>query len=137
MSNKVNWFKQPDWDYIQKKYPNDYNAIREVWGKRWFCTDCSKISEDLIKRFNTDCVVYETNWGLKVLGYYVSKDYKVSVGDKVDLNQLYLLELDTWYSDGPVYRITDKPVNVHSMDVDKIKAIIEKEDAFRECPILY
>ena len=129
--------KQPDWDYIKEKYPNDYDAIREVWGKRWFCTDCSKIPEDLIKRFNTNCVVHETNYGLKVLGYYVSKDYKVSAGDKVDLSQLYLLELNTWHSDGPVYRITDKPVNVHSMDVDKIKAIIKENNAFKECPILY
>lgn len=153
MSNKVNWFKQPDWDYIQKKYPNDYKAIRSYWRGGWSIVDCHPFTEEEMGMINR-CKVVPSEFGLSMLfeltdgkEYHVPlyRDYEPEVGYEPSPIELYILALmnTSRVEDGPIYRITNTPVDIH-MKLDDFKAecfrlhqIILQEDTFRGCLKLY
>lgn len=144
MSKEVNWFKQPDWEYIKKKYPEEYPVIKRAFnaGTHWFVTRCIKFNADYYKYCNGADTVYikgELIPSKAVCGYYCTKEFgeKVSVGDKVDLNSLYLLVLNTLNDDGPIIRVSDVEHEGDCEDISRIKEIIAKEDTFRGCLRLY
>lgn len=153
MSNKVNWFKKPDWDYIQKKYPNDYEAIKSYWRGGWSIIDCRPFTEEEIGMINR-CKVVSSQYGKSVSfeltdgkPYDVPMciDYDVKVGHEPSPMDLYILTLMnvSYLEDGPIYRITDTPVDIHKKLGDfkaecaRLQQIIDEEDTFRGCLRLY
>lgn len=153
MSNKVNWFKQPDWDYIQKKYPNDYKAIKSYWRGGWTFIDCRPFTEEEMGMINR-CKVVLSQYGKSMSFeltdgklYYVPmyRDYDAEVGHEPSPMELYILTLmhTSCVEDGPIFRITDTPIDVHKKLEDfkaecaRLQQIIDEEDTFRGCLRLY
>ena len=153
MSNKVDWFKQPDWDYIQKKYPDDYKAIKSYWRGGWAIVDCHPFTEEEMGMINR-CKVVPSEFGLSMLfeltdgkECYVPlyRDYEPEVGHEPSPMELYILALMkvSCVEDGPIYRITDTPIDIHKKLEDfkaecaRLQEIIDNEDTFRGCFKLY
>jgi hypothetical protein len=153
MSNKVNWFKQPDWDYIQKKYPNDYEAIKSYWRGGWSIIDCRPFTEEEMGMINR-CKVVPSQYGKSMSFelidgklYYVPmyRDYDAEVDHEPSPMELYILTLmnKPRVEDGPIYRITDTPIDIHKKLEDfkaecaRLQQIIDEEDTFRGCLKLY
>lgn len=153
MSNKVNWFKQPDWDYIQKKYPNDHKAIKSYWRGGWSIIDCRPFTKEEMRMINC-CKVVLSQYGKSMSFeltdgklYYVpmDRDYDAEVDHEPSPTELYILTFMNVHclEDGPIFRITDTPVDIH-MELDDFKAecfrlqqIIDEEDTFKGCLRLY
>lgn len=147
MSNKVNWFKQPDWDYIQKKYPNEYPILRSYYGGtgQWCIVDCRKMQLD--PSVNNGWLTVgpcKHGFGLMAAGLYVLASSDLKVGDILDYDSVYVVTLvNRWDNDQIIYRVTNTAIDVHS-DLNDIKAqlkrireIIKKEDTFKGCLRLY
>ena len=151
---KVDWFKQPDWDYIKEKYPNDYEAIKSYWGGRtWSIIDCRPFTEEEMGMIKC-CTVIPSSFGKSMAFeltdgrlFYVplERDYDPELGHEPSPMELYILTLvkKCCLEDGSIYRITDTPVNIQRELEDvqaeccRLQQIIMSEDTFRGCLKLY
>jgi hypothetical protein len=140
----MNIFKQPDWDYIKEKYPNEYEHLRRYFGGcgHWSIVDCKEVNYERQLK-----VVESQKWFRLPMagGFTVLNSSDLSVGD-VFGPVAYIVTLIPTYScdeDKVVFRITDTPVDIHK-SADEVRAlarrlreIIKKEDNFGVCSKLY
>lgn len=148
MSNKKESgaFKRPDWDYLEKKHPEDINKLKQYWdGCHWVRVSARPFNKEeleMIESYKSDGMTL--HFTLKD-GRVISVVNFTSISSRTPLTEMYVVTLANYHNpDECIQQIDifserpcDRNLDELKAEVARLQQIIDKEDTFRGCLRLY
>lgn len=148
MSNKKESvaFKRPDWDYLEKKYPEDIDKLKKYWdGCHWVrvcARPFNKEELEMVESYKSDGMI--SHFTLKD-GRVISVINSTCISSCTPLTEMYVATLVNYHNlDECIQRIdifSERPWDISldelKAEVARLQQIIDKEDTFKGSLRLY